>query len=109
MAKAAELEQRLSNLEDKIKRNFFEVEKRLSSIEVSPKNVEERVKEVEDLQMLSQLEIMKLKEGERQQPIQAQTVVVPPDTEKKIIDLLHRVDALESQKITDKSASYFIS
>ncbi len=98
----------IRKLEEKIRGKFFETEKRLVSLEsTKPESIEERIKEVEDLQMLSQIEIMKLKE--RPAAVQAVQTALPLDIERKINDLLHRMDAIESQKLTEKSADYFIS
>ena len=102
----------LANIEERIKSKFFEMEKRLASLEsAKSESTEERIKEVEDLQMLSQLEIMKTKEAIQAMPEQrvSQPQAQSSDAERKINDLLQRMDGLESQKMTDKGASYFIS
>ncbi len=102
-----DIDDRLGKLEDKMKSGFLEAEKRLASFEsLKPGVFEERVKEVEDLQMLTQLEIMKLKEKEQ---VPVAIAKIPAGLEEKTNDLLHRLSALESEKITEKGASYYIS
>ncbi|MBI2076238.1 MAG: hypothetical protein HYT72_03250 [Candidatus Aenigmarchaeota archaeon] len=59
------LNQRLSALENRIKTNFFEVEKRLAETEQKPGGEsigEERLQEIEDLVLLLQIESTKIKE-----------------------------------------------
>lgn len=63
--KTKELENRLNRLEDRLKATFLEVEKRFESLNVSEPAVtviEQRVQEVEDLLLLLQIEVAKLKE-----------------------------------------------
>ncbi len=103
-----DLIERLDGIEEKIKGKFFEMEKRVATLEaVKPEGMEERIKEVEDLQMLSQLEIMKFNEHKTEPAAAAAPVSL--DLEKRLTGLLHRIDGLESQKMTDKSALLYVS
>lgn len=65
MDKTKELESRLNRLEDRLKATFLEIEKRFESLNVSEPAiniVEQRVQEIEDLLLLLQVDITKLKE-----------------------------------------------
>ncbi len=57
-----QLEDRFDRMENKLKTTFLEVEKRLVEIKQQPSDVEDRIQELEDLILLMQLEITKLKE-----------------------------------------------
>ena len=60
-----DIKKRLENLENRLKTNFFEIEKRLVNLESSPGkggNLSERIQDVEDLLLLLQLENMKIRE-----------------------------------------------
>jgi len=59
---AKQLEDRFDRMENKLKTTFLEVEKRLAEIKQQPSDVEDRIQELEDLILLMQLEITKLKE-----------------------------------------------
>jgi chromosome segregation ATPase len=59
-----DIEERMDRLENRLKTNFFEIEKRLVNLESSaPAALSERVHELEDLLLLLQLENMRIKEG----------------------------------------------
>lgn len=63
MADVVELEDRLTRLENRIKTNFFDIEKKFADIsEKSSEVPDERLQELEDLVLLIQLENTKLKE-----------------------------------------------
>ncbi len=59
-----DIEERMDRIENRLKSNFFEIEKRLVHLESSaPAALGERVHELEDLLLLLQLENMRIKEG----------------------------------------------
>jgi len=57
------MEEKLVRLETRMKTNFFEIEKKLVSLEESsPDVLNERIRELEDLLLLLQLENIRIKE-----------------------------------------------
>jgi len=63
--KISELEKRLDRLEDKMKASFFEVEKRFEKLKIEEPPlvvIEQKIQELEDLLLLLQLEVTKLKD-----------------------------------------------
>ena len=82
--------ERLAKLEEKLKENFLEIEKRLVTLESKPLDFESRVNEVEDLQMLAQLDIVKIKQKEEDQSISLAI-------EEKLTHIAERVDDVEAK------------
>lgn len=56
------LDERFEMLDSKLRTTFLEVEKRFSEMKMQPEVLEDRLQELEDLILLMQLEIMKIKE-----------------------------------------------
>jgi len=57
------LDEKLTRLENRVKTNFFEIEKKFAELsEKAPGGIEERLQEIEDLVLLVQLENTKIKE-----------------------------------------------
>lgn len=59
---AKQLEERFERLENKLRATFLEVEKRFNELGQEPHSMEERMQELEDLILLMQLEITKIKD-----------------------------------------------
>ncbi len=59
---AKQLEERFDRMENKLRTTFLEVEKRLAELKAQPTDTEDRIQELEDLILLMQLEITKVKE-----------------------------------------------
>ncbi len=57
-----QLEERFERLENKLRATFLEVEKRFDEVKAQPHDIEDRIQELEDLILLMQLEITKIKE-----------------------------------------------
>ncbi|MBI4170190.1 MAG: hypothetical protein HY514_00710 [Candidatus Aenigmarchaeota archaeon] len=57
-----QLEERFERLENKLRATFLEVEKRFEEAKAQPHDIEDRIQELEDLILLMQLEITKIKE-----------------------------------------------
>lgn len=63
MEHVEKLQDHLNRLEDKLKANFLEIEKRFSDLRVNlPANIDDRLQEMEDLLLLLQVENMTMKE-----------------------------------------------
>ena len=63
MSDVKKLDERINNLESKLKSVFAEIEAKISSLSTTDKTgIEERFQEVDDLMLLLQLEQMKIKE-----------------------------------------------
>lgn len=90
MTSPDELNRKLEKLEDKLKANFFEIEKRLVNLE-SPQEptpgLNEKIEEIEDLLLLVQLENVKMKDALKQEPLQQ---TVPEDIEERLTKLEQR-------------------
>lgn len=84
------IESRLVKLEEKAKANFFEIDRRLIDIEATkPTSAEERVRYVEDLLLLMQIENEKMKQ------ILAMTHVVPVAENTSLGEIEERLQRLE--------------
>ncbi|MCX6815810.1 MAG: hypothetical protein NT120_03085 [Candidatus Aenigmarchaeota archaeon] len=81
--KTKELEQRIDRIESKLKSTFLEIERRFAQkSEGAPLNVDERLQEFEDLILLMQLEITKLREKSAVDPDFG--VKMSPDVEERL-------------------------
>ena len=100
MSSIDDIVQRLDRLEQKNKENFLQIEKRLTSLESSDEDVEtddveERIKEIEDLQMLLELENISIKEQLEDKGVK--DPVMKSSSNSKINELKKRVDELEKK------------
>ena len=91
----------LKRLEEKGKINFFEIEKRLSTIESKlessmPENFNERLQEIEDLILLMQLENIKMKESHVSGIYEHETEI-EPKAEPAASRLEERISELEEK------------
>jgi DNA repair exonuclease SbcCD ATPase subunit len=81
--KVKELEERLDKLENRLKVTFLEVEKRFESFkEEQPVTIEDRLQELEDLLLLIQLEVTKLKD--RSGPLEFSVGAAAPDINERL-------------------------
>ncbi len=91
-----ELEDRFEQLENKLKTTFTEVEKRLDLLKVQPVDIMDRIQELEDLILLMQLEITKLKDR-----VSISTDFLTPDS-PGMMERLNRIEEAVSIKESDK-------
>ena len=96
------LDEKLTRLENRVKTNFFEIEKKFAELpEKAPEGIEERLQEIEDLVLLVQLENTKIKEKFGQGASAAPaTTDLPGDAIKEsaplAADAVERLSKLES-------------
>lgn len=124
--KVKELDERMEKLENRLKSTFIEIERRFENLKVDQPavvGIEERIQEVEDLVLLLQLEITKIKEKtgtevdfgttpspqrdleERIEKLEhvavggAKTMPLTTHEEKKIEELERKIEQLEARPV----------
>lgn len=96
--KVKDMEERLDKLENRLKVTFLEIEKRFESLkEEQPISVEDRLQELEDLLLLIQLEVTKMRE--KSNPLDFSIGTTAPDIKE-------RLDKLEEAVINGRPTMY---
>ena len=100
--KMKDMEERLDKLENSLKLTFMEIEKRLESMtQEQPVNIEDRLQELEDLLLLIQLEITKLKD--RSGPLDFGISTGAPDIHERMSKIEETVMGGELKHAGDES------
>lgn len=119
MADVVELEERLTRLENRIKTNFFDIEKKFADLSQKPED--ERLHELEDLVLLIQLENTKLKDklgtqdtlatepgvmGDRVSKLESaigelKSVSMPANVEKRLLSVEQLAKQMPAQATAD--------
>lgn len=93
-----QLEERFEALENKLRATFLEVEKRFAAAKAQPVEIEDRIQELEDLILLMQLEITKIKDR-----TSVTTEFLTPQT-PDVVTRIGRLEEALSMKAAEKEA-----
>lgn len=94
-----QLEERFDRLENKLRATFAEVERRFEEVKAQPLGVEDRIQELEDLILMMQLEITKIKDR-----TSITTEFMTPDT-PGMAERLNRLEEALSIKLSEPESA----